>query len=171
MTSPHLSWELSRKGQSLNNIGGFSVQDGQYDWPAPGFTGDTRSTFRNLEGVLRHTEGKVVSARATSAQVRKPWPSPRADTACRARLPRVNRACPRLKLRLKPTSGRRWDGLHRHLALAMLTYSFLMRRAVCGTKRQLAYPGSEGSLFPLQKSPHAPSGTAPDLATICITTW
>jgi len=39
--------------------------------------------------------------------------------------------------------GRRWDGLHRHLALAMLTYSFLAQR------RTPAPQHTEGGLFPL----------------------
>ena len=54
--------------------------------------------------------------------------------------------------------GRRWDGLHRHLALVMLTYSFLMRQ------RALASHGSGGGLFPLQNSPDAPSNTPPGAA-------
>ena len=60
---------------------------------------------------------------------------------------------------LRDFQGRRWDGLHRHLALVMLTYSFLMQQ------RQLASNGSEGGLFPLQNSPDAPSG-APSSAAI-----
>lgn len=39
--------------------------------------------------------------------------------------------------------GRRWDGLHRHLALVMLTYSFLM------TQRHTASDASDGGLSPL----------------------
>src|SRR5579864_4808488 len=39
--------------------------------------------------------------------------------------------------------GRRWDGLHRHLALVMLTYSFLM------IQRHTASDTPDGGLFPL----------------------
>jgi SRSO17 transposase len=40
--------------------------------------------------------------------------------------------------------GRRWDGLHRHMALVMLTYSFLAQR------RELASQNIEGGLSPLK---------------------
>ncbi|MGQ9555502.1 MAG: hypothetical protein ACUVWR_15475 [Anaerolineae bacterium] len=43
--------------------------------------------------------------------------------------------------------GRRWDGLHRHLALVMLTYSFLMRQ------RLPSADSDEEGFSPLQ-SPH-----------------
>jgi SRSO17 transposase len=55
---------------------------------------------------------------------------------------------------LRDFQGRRWDGLHRHLALVMLTYSFLMRQG------ELASQGSQGGLSPLQDSPDVPSGTS-----------
>jgi SRSO17 transposase len=42
--------------------------------------------------------------------------------------------------------GRRWEGLHRHLALVMLTYSFLM------LQRHPASDSPDGSLFPLSRS-------------------
>lgn len=45
--------------------------------------------------------------------------------------------------------GRRWEGLHRHLALVMLTYSFLM------TQRHTATAPSDGGLSPLSRS-HLP---------------
>jgi len=41
--------------------------------------------------------------------------------------------------------GRRWDGLHRHLALAMLTYTFLLL--------QRAAPSSSDGFFPLDPEP------------------
>jgi SRSO17 transposase len=52
--------------------------------------------------------------------------------------------------------GRRWDGLHRHLALAMLTYSFL-------TLQRHAAPDQSGGGFPplaaeAELSGHAPAG-------------
>jgi len=59
---------------------------------------------------------------------------------------------------LRDFQGRRWDGLHRHLALVMLTYSFLMQQ------RALASHGSEGGLFPLRNSPDAPGNTSPGAA-------
>jgi SRSO17 transposase len=43
--------------------------------------------------------------------------------------------------------GRRWDGLHRHLALAMLSYSFLVLQRTAP---------NEGGLPPLTDRPHAP---------------
>ena len=49
-------------------------------------------------------------------------------------------------------------GLHRHLALVMLTYSFLMQQ------RGLASQGSEGGLSPPHNSPDAPSNTPPGAA-------
>ena len=45
---------------------------------------------------------------------------------------------------LEDYQGRRWDGFHRHLALVMLTYSFLMR--------QRHTTGSDGAFFPLSAS-------------------
>jgi SRSO17 transposase len=51
--------------------------------------------------------------------------------------------------------GRRWDGFHRHLALGMLTYSFLM------IQRHTASDGPDGGLSPLrtlQLSGGAPAG-------------
>ncbi len=50
--------------------------------------------------------------------------------------------------------GRRWDGFHRHLALVMLTYSFLM------VHRHTASNGPDGGLSPLSRydiSRHAPA--------------
>jgi SRSO17 transposase len=52
--------------------------------------------------------------------------------------------------------GRRWDGLHRHLALVMLTYSFLM------IQRHAASNSPDGGLSPLSRpvvSGDAPAGT------------
>jgi SRSO17 transposase len=46
--------------------------------------------------------------------------------------------------------GRRWDGLHRHLALVMLTYSFLMQQRLPSPTT-----GGEG-LFPLKGGPELP---------------
>jgi SRSO17 transposase len=43
--------------------------------------------------------------------------------------------------------GRRWEGLHRHLALVMLTYSFLM------LQRHTASDIPDGGLSPLSRSP------------------
>ena len=54
--------------------------------------------------------------------------------------------------------GRRWDSLHRHLALAMLAYSFLVL--------QRAAPPAEGGLPPLT----APAGPFPD-AHRCVLVW
>lgn len=51
--------------------------------------------------------------------------------------------------------GRRWDGLHRHVALVMLTYSFLM------LQRHTASDSPDGGLSPLSRShlsSHAPAG-------------
>ena len=47
--------------------------------------------------------------------------------------------------------GRRWDGLHRHLALAMLSYSFLVLQRTAP---------DQGGLPPLTDRPH-PAGRAP----------
>jgi SRSO17 transposase len=47
--------------------------------------------------------------------------------------------------------GRRWDGLHRHLALAMLSYCFLVLQRTAP---------DEGGLSPLTDRPH-PAGRAP----------
>jgi len=49
--------------------------------------------------------------------------------------------------------GRRWDGLHRHLALVMLTYSFLMQQRLPS-----AASGEEG-FFPLSHNTHLPRRT------------
>ncbi len=52
--------------------------------------------------------------------------------------------------------GRRWDGFHRHLALVMLTYSFLMMQ------RHTASEPPDGGLSPLSRrdlSRHAPAGS------------
>ena len=51
--------------------------------------------------------------------------------------------------------GRRWDGLHRHLALVMLTYSFLAQR------RAPALQHAEGGLFPLQRQDDFPGCASP----------
>ncbi len=50
--------------------------------------------------------------------------------------------------------GRRWDGLHRHLAVAMLTYSFLM------LQRHIAADRPDGGLSPLSRS-QLSSGPSP----------
>jgi len=50
--------------------------------------------------------------------------------------------------------GRRWEGLHRHLALVMLTYSFLM------LQRHPASHNPDGGLFPLSRS-QLPRGAPP----------
>ena len=57
--------------------------------------------------------------------------------------------------------GRRWDGLHRHLALVMLTYSFLMAR------RHTAAGSPDGGLSPLG-TPVVPGDapTSPELALL-----
>jgi SRSO17 transposase len=49
--------------------------------------------------------------------------------------------------------GRRWDGLHRHLALVMLAYSFL----AC----QRWQPANPAGFFPLRRAPVVPSGPPP----------
>jgi SRSO17 transposase len=49
--------------------------------------------------------------------------------------------------------GRRWDGLHRHLALVMLTYSFL----AC----QRWQPAPPAGFSPLRRAPVVPSGPSP----------
>jgi len=46
--------------------------------------------------------------------------------------------------------GRRWDGLHRHLALVMLTYSFLMQQ-------RLPSPTTGGEGFPPKVAPSFPA--------------
>lgn len=50
--------------------------------------------------------------------------------------------------------GRRWDGFHRHLALVMLTYSFLM------TQRHTVADMPGGGLFPLSTD-HVPGHASP----------
>jgi SRSO17 transposase len=52
--------------------------------------------------------------------------------------------------------GRRWDGLHRHLALAMLTYSFLT------LQRHAAPDHSAGGFSPLGAPTDLPGGASPD---------
>ena len=52
--------------------------------------------------------------------------------------------------------GRRWDGLHRHLALVMLAYSFLAR--------QRWTPANPAGFFPLRAAPVVPSGPSPGAA-------
>ena len=52
--------------------------------------------------------------------------------------------------------GRRWDGLHRHLALVMLTYSFLAR--------QRWQPADPVGFSPLWRAPIVPSGPPPGVA-------
>jgi SRSO17 transposase len=49
--------------------------------------------------------------------------------------------------------GRRWDGLHRHLALVMLAYSFLAR--------QRWMPANPAGFSPLWGAPVVPSGPSP----------
>jgi SRSO17 transposase len=56
--------------------------------------------------------------------------------------------------------GRRWDGLHRHLALVMLTYSFLM------TQRHAASGTPDDGLSPLSTS--VISGGAPPRARLVV---
>jgi SRSO17 transposase len=57
--------------------------------------------------------------------------------------------------------GRRWDGLHRHLALVLLTYSFLM------LQRHATSDTPDGGLSPLSRS-QLPDGTppSPELAVL-----
>ena len=50
--------------------------------------------------------------------------------------------------------GRRWDGLHRHLALVMLAYSFLAR--------QRWMPAISAGFSPLRRAPVVPGGSPPD---------
>jgi SRSO17 transposase len=52
--------------------------------------------------------------------------------------------------------GRRWDGLHRHLALAMLTYGFLT------LQRHAAPDHSAGGFSPLGAPTDLPGGASPD---------
>jgi SRSO17 transposase len=52
--------------------------------------------------------------------------------------------------------GRRWDGLHRHLALVMLAYSFLAR--------QRWTPADQAGFFPLRAAPVVPGGPSPGAA-------
>jgi SRSO17 transposase len=49
--------------------------------------------------------------------------------------------------------GRRWDGLHRHLALVLLAYSFLAR--------QRWMPAAPAGFSPLWRAPVLPSGPSP----------
>lgn len=49
--------------------------------------------------------------------------------------------------------GRRWDGLHRHLALVMLAYSFLAR--------QRWMPATSAGFSPLWRAPLVPSSPSP----------
>jgi SRSO17 transposase len=51
--------------------------------------------------------------------------------------------------------GRRWDSLHRHLALAMLTYSFLVLQRTGTAVAGAGFP-------PLRPRPVAPGGAPPD---------
>jgi SRSO17 transposase len=51
--------------------------------------------------------------------------------------------------------GRRWDGLHRHLALVMLAYSFLAVHAL------LPHAASPAGFSPLRSSAHAPRRSSP----------
>lgn len=66
--------------------------------------------------------------------------------------------------------GRRWDGLHRHLALSMLSYSFLMVQSVASSQPgadtttnmsagAISGTTAEASLFPLSAQPD-PTGDA-----------
>ena len=62
--------------------------------------------------------------------------------------------------------GRRWDGLHRHLALTMLTYSFLMlQRAVVPSPEADGFPPLAGRPLPAGcpplRAPLAASGPRP----------
>jgi SRSO17 transposase len=52
--------------------------------------------------------------------------------------------------------GRRWDGLHRHLALVMLAYSFLAR--------QRWTPATPAGFSPLRGAPVVPGGPSPGAA-------
>ena len=45
--------------------------------------------------------------------------------------------------------GRRWDGFHRHIALVMLAYSFLVQQRMTEPERVA------GSFFPWSTTPHA----------------
>lgn len=54
---------------------------------------------------------------------------------------------------LDHSQGRRWDGVHRHLALVMLTYSFLAR--------QRWTPADSAGFSPLRGAPVVPSGPPP----------
>jgi SRSO17 transposase len=57
---------------------------------------------------------------------------------------------------LEDYQGRRWDGLHRHLALVMLAYSFLAR--------QRWTPADPAGFSPLWGAPVLPSGPSPGAA-------
>jgi SRSO17 transposase len=57
---------------------------------------------------------------------------------------------------LSDYQGRRWDGLHRHLALSMLAYSFLMLHS--SVTRGAGGPSSEG-FFPLSQTHNAAGDT------------
>ena len=54
--------------------------------------------------------------------------------------------------------GRRWDGLHRHLALVMVAYSFLMLHSSVTADGDSFSSSSEKAFFPLGRAAHDASG-------------
>ena len=54
--------------------------------------------------------------------------------------------------------GRRWDGLHRHIAFVMLAYSFLVQQRMTGPERQAGAfsPCGAAAIIPVRPSCRAP---------------
>ena len=110
--------------------------------PAPGEEGDAKYYFSNLPA------DTSLERLVTAAHAR--WPVEQFYEDAKG------------ECGLGDYQGRRWDGLHRHLALAMLTYSFLALR-----RQAAASPtAGAGGFPPLSPTAHLPSrpSPGPDLA-------
>jgi SRSO17 transposase len=101
--------------------------------PVPGAGGEAKWYYRNLPAdTPRHRLAEVAHSR---------WPMEQFYADAKG------------ECGLDHYQGRRWDGLHRHLALVMLAYSFLAR--------QRWIPAPPAGVSPLWTAPRLPGGPPP----------